>query len=120
VIPKPFCANAGDYVYVSGPVTLHERAVIQHGRYTTSFQAGGRLQVVPIDPSTGQPSGAPYEAVVEQSHNSGIADRQEWVISSLEQRLLPESEAGHGRLHAELSVDAHGRAVGHTTITCGQ
>lgn len=120
VIPKPFCANAGEYVYVSGPVTLSERASNQNGRYTTSFQADGRLEVVPIDPLTGQPTGAPYQAVVAESHSSGIADRQEWAISSLIQRLLPVGEAGHGELHAELTVDAHGRAVGHTTITCGQ
>lgn len=118
VIPKPFCGGPGDYLYVNGPVTLTESATISGTSYTTNFHAAGELTVVPINPLTGEPTGAPYQAVVQQNHQTGISNNGDHVRSHLQQRLLPIAAPGHGKLTAVIKVDSRGIAYASTVADC--
>src|SRR5439155_2986936 len=62
VIPQPFCAPGPNaFLYVVGPVTLEQDVEFtSSGHYVSQFRAAGRLNVTPVDPTTGRPSGATY------------------------------------------------------------
>lgn len=119
VVPKPFCADPGSYVHVSGPVVLRESATIESGTYTSEFSAEGELQVVPVDPVTGA-MGTPYKALVRQHHRTALDDRGDNVSSRIMQILLPARQPGHGQLIATIEVDSRGTAQADTRISCGR
>jgi hypothetical protein len=119
VIPKPFCGGPADYLYVQGPVTLIEHAVLgQGGDYASEFSARGRLQVTPVNPLTGQPLGPTYTAEVTEQHTALLTDRAQRASSHLLQILAPLNVSGHGRLDVRLVVDSRGTAEGRTDVRC--
>lgn len=119
VIPKPFCNSPGDYVYVQGPITLTEFAALgQGGRYTSEFRASGRLDVTPVNPLTGQPSGPTYTADIAERHSSFIGNDGQGAASDKRQALLPPGTSGHGWLHAIIDVDSRGMARNRTDVHC--
>src|SRR6266699_3413332 len=76
VIPQPFCAPGPNaFLYVVGPVTLEQDVELTSaGHYVSQFRAAGRLNVTPVDPTTGRPSGATYGAVVLETHRGILTD----------------------------------------------
>lgn len=115
VIPKPFCAAPGEYVYVSGPIDFSQHIVVTaEGEYTSTFAAQGILQVTPINPLTGQPLGAPYRAQVKANYLNVAGDggtravnfdRQVLRREGLpDQRLVSHLQAGLGSDFANVSI----------------
>jgi hypothetical protein len=91
-IPKPFCAESpADGLYVSGKVHMvHRVRTDGKGRYSSHFVADGTLTVVPISLATGQATGAPYFASVEEMYRSRLTDRDQTAALSAEQSLLAD------------------------------
>lgn len=97
VIPKPFCNDGSEYVYVEGPIDLEQLVTITPElKYQFSFQALGTLTVTPINPSTGEPIGAPLQGNVNERHWGTFLPEQFVVGSRKTQRLLPADAAGAG------------------------
>jgi hypothetical protein len=71
-----------------------------------------------VDPTTGQPSGAPYSAEVMETHLSELTDGFQRASSNLFQALLPVGQSGHGRLDVRLLIDSRGTARGETGLRC--
>jgi hypothetical protein len=121
VIPQPFCATGPDaFLYVVGPVALDQRVEFTPGGdYVGHFEAAGRLNVTPTDPSTGQPIGATYQAVVLETHdgtlNGGVA-----ATAFFTQRiLLPPSAPGHGTFEFGFAVGPDGATRATASTRCG-
>jgi hypothetical protein len=91
-IPKPFCATSpADGLYVSGKVHMVNRVrTDEDGRYSAHFLADGTLTVVPINLATGQVTGAPYLASVEETYRSRLTDRSQTAAMSAVQALLTD------------------------------
>ena len=68
VIPKPFCvAGTTGYLYAAGPIRVRMTSGITDGNYHSEWTAEGTLSLLPFNPLTGQPAGAPYQGdVVER------------------------------------------------------
>lgn len=107
VIPRPFCSTGPlDYVFVSGPVSLEKTVTVgADGGFSSSFQASGRLQVAPVNPLTGEPTAAPYEAEIGEHQESRLDDEGEMVIATVRRTELPQGVAGRGRLQTRLKVE---------------
>ncbi|MGE5927306.1 MAG: hypothetical protein ACM357_08125 [Gemmatimonadota bacterium] len=107
VIPRPFCsAGPLDYVHVAGPVSLEKSVTISaDGSYSSTFAATGRLQVTPVNPLTGEPSGAPYEAEVGEHQESWLDDDGEMILALVRRHELPQGVAGRGRLQTRLRIE---------------
>ena len=105
-IPKPFCVGQGSgYVYVQGPVELRQQVrVTASGEYVRTFNASGRLQITPLDPTTGQPSGETYQAVVEEQHRARFDGVGVDVSSRKMLSETPPIGAARGRLTSWLRV----------------
>lgn len=106
VIPKPFCVGQGSgYVYVQGPVDLHQQVrVTGSGEYVRTFDATGHLNITPIDPTTGQPSGETYQAVVQEQHHARFDGVGADVASRKMQSETPPSSPERGRFSSWLRV----------------
>lgn len=111
VIPKPFCQNGFDnYVYVQGPVHLYQVVNVHtNGVYDFSFRASGELSVLPINPMTQEPTGAPLIAYVRERHAGQQATRHGWLSSLKLQALLPDSTLGSGKQFTGFLVGLNGR-----------
>ena len=110
VIPQPFCGPGPDaFLFVEGPVTLDQQVVLTpSGNYLSHFHAVGHLNVTPVDPTTGQPIGATYRAVVLEDHKGILTDAVS-LTSFLTLRItLPPSALFHGRLELEFAVGQGG------------
>jgi hypothetical protein len=104
VIPKPFCdAGPGDFVLVRGPVTLEQHVDPSDG-YRMSFRARGELSVLPIDLTTGLPSGDPLRARISESQDTEAGDRGGEIRGVIAQYLLPRGEVEAGGLRIEIKV----------------
>jgi hypothetical protein len=91
-IPRPFCSTGpGDFVYVSGSLHMvHRVRTDDEGRYGARFLAAGTLQVVPIDPWSGQPVGEPVVATVWEAHRSLMTDHLQAAALTSVQALLTD------------------------------
>lgn len=120
VIPRPFCAaSPAELVRVRGPVTLRKSVGLAgSGELTSEFHADGRLEITPIDPSTGQPSGATYDAEVQENQTTWLDDATSRVRGHLLRIELPAGQPGHGRLSVVLEVGAAGAAGFRRTESC--
>lgn len=120
VLPRPFCAAApNELVRVRGPVTLRKLVrLTSSGELTSEFHADGRLEITPINPSTGQPSGASYEAEVQENQTTSADDRGNRVRGHVLRIELPAGESGHGRLSVVLDVKPDGAADFRRTESC--
>ena len=104
VIPKPFCSTGPtDFVLVRGPVTL-DHQVDARGDYRATFQAQGDLTVVPVDISTGQPTGSPLRGAVSEWQHSRADDRGGEIKGKVKQMILPADAPGSGSLRVAIDV----------------
>lgn len=106
VIPKPFCASGpADFVLAQGPVTLDQTVTtLPNGELRQVFHADGALLVVPLDISTGLPSGAPMRASVSEDQDTRAGGDGGRVNGLQQQRLLPSSSPDAGSLQIRINV----------------
>ena len=122
VIPQPFCGPVGGaFLYVNGPVTLDQQVVFTpSGNYLSHFHAVGQLAVTPVDPTTGQPIGATYKAIVLEDHKGILTDAVTLSSFVSLQVTLPPSAPFHGRLEFDFAVGPGGVTRATATVRCGQ
>jgi hypothetical protein len=121
LIPQPFCAAGPNaFLYVVGPVTLDQDvAFTSSGNYLSHFHAEGRLKVTPIDPTTGEPMGATYQADVLETH-AGVLTHEVTSSAFFTRRaLLPPSAPFHGTFEFGFAVGPAGIAHATASIHCG-
>lgn len=109
-IPKPFCSSGPyDYVHVTGPVNMRQISIMTPaGNYMFGFVARGNLEVLPVNPMTGEPMGEPLSALVLE-HHAGRLSSNGFRNSSLTfQKLLPSDADGAGWLFKHLRVNSSG------------
>jgi hypothetical protein len=103
-IPKPFCNDGTQWVWVRGPVHFSLRVQINpSGRYLRTQLISGLLDVTPINPFTGLPTGPTVPAVVTEAHSALLTDHygetREFALQSLlaspSQSLSWTLSAGH-------------------------
>ena len=121
VIPQPFCGPGPDaFLYVVGPVTLDQQVVFTpSGNYLSRFHAVGHLDVTPMDPTTGQPIGATYQALVLEDHKGILTDAVSLSTFLALQITLPPSAPFHGRLQLEFAVGPGGVTRATVSVRCG-
>lgn len=92
VIPRPFCsAGPLDYLKVQGPIHfVHDVGTTRFGSYEATFTASGLLDVVPLNPLTGEVTGAPFQARVTERHRSFLTDYKGQAGHVVTQKLLGE------------------------------
>jgi hypothetical protein len=92
-IPKPFCSSGPlDYLKVQGPLHMVQEVHIDDlGRYSTRFETAGVLDVTPVNPLTGQPTGPSYQAVVGETHLSSLSLHRSEAHNTVMQTLLSET-----------------------------
>lgn len=120
LVPKPFCASGPyDYLYVAGPINLREQVVLTpSGNLLAQFHALGHLDLTPIDPLTGEPTGEPYRALVSEHHRAMLTDRQNGATSFQLQIEIPPTGPFRGRLVMHLDVGPHGATSHSLDVTC--
>ncbi|HET9317053.1 MAG TPA: hypothetical protein VFQ51_15785 [Vicinamibacteria bacterium] len=109
VAPRPFCATGpADFVRIQGPVRL---AVETHtnpsGKFSRSYTVAGLLDVTPINPLTGAPTGPTVKAIVSELHSAILTENHGEAAEIVLQSLLaspPQSlswslSAGHSDRH---------------------
>ena len=109
VIPRPFCASGVEYLYVEGPVSLRKTVQVNaDGELTTEFDASGRLRLTPVDPRTGAPTGATYEAEVKDEQVTRFGKHGGRIQGLQVQTELPRNVSGHGQRVIRIKVGASG------------
>ncbi len=121
VIPQPFCAPGPNaFLNVVGPVTLDQDVVVTaSGNYLSHFHAGGRLSVTPIAPTTGQPSGATYQADVLETHTGDLTAGVASASFFTRRALLPPSAPSHGTFEFGFAVGPAGITHATASTRCG-
>jgi hypothetical protein len=120
IVPKPFCASGpADYLLVQGPVSL-EQTIRTHpdGELRERFSARGTLLAVPVDPLSGQPSGVPFRAEVSEDQDSRTTSEGGYLVGLQEQKLLPSSLPGAGRLRIRFRADPGKEPSYSRTVEC--
>lgn len=122
VIPRPFCATGPtDYLLVRGPVDLSKTVRVNgDGALTSEFRASGRLQLLPVDPTTGSPSGEPYEAEVRELQVTRHDDSGGQVTGEAMQMELPQDTPDRGRKIVRIKVGPGGVTGVERDIACKQ
>lgn len=88
-IPKPFCSTGPlDYLKVKGPLRfVHVVETSPSGRQAAWFSATGTLEVVPVNPLSGEPTGPAFPAEVREWHHSSLDDRSAQASQRVRQVL---------------------------------
>jgi hypothetical protein len=109
-VPKPFCsAGPQDYIYVAGPVNMHQISELTaDGAYTVQFRAQGTLSVTPINPFTGEPLAEPFTAYVRERHSGHMNNSVASASMLMFQKLTPASAPGAGQLFSLLLWHSNG------------
>jgi hypothetical protein len=119
VIPRPFCAQGAEYLYVEGPVSLEKTVrVSDAGELTTEFHASGHLRLTPVNPATGAPAGPTYEAEVKEEQVSRFGKQGGMVRGLQVQTELPRNVPGHGERVVRIKVGALGPDLYKRDIDC--
>jgi hypothetical protein len=119
VIPRPFCAQGAEYLFVEGPVSLEKTVQVSDaGELTTEFHASGRLRLTPVDPRTGAPAGPTYEAEVKEEQVSRFGKQGGMVRGLQVQTELPRNVSGHGERVIRIQVGALGPDLYKRDIDC--
>ena len=121
MVPQPFCGpEGGAFLYVNGPVTFDQQVVFTpSGNYLSHFHAVGQLAVTPVDPTTGQPVGATYKAIVLEDHKGILTDAVTLTSFVSLQVTLPPSAPFHGRLEFDFAVGPGGVTRATASVRCG-
>lgn len=83
-IPKPFCTDGTQWVRVQGPVHFALRVQLNpSGHYLRTVLISGLLDITPVDPLTGQPTGPTAQAFVFEDHRGMLTDNYAEVSWSL-------------------------------------
>jgi hypothetical protein len=119
-VPMPFCSDGPyDYVYVTGNVELRQTTTLsEDGRFQSSFHAHGSLNVLPVNPLTGEPAGETMSAMVREYHSARLDDRQVHAASWVFQQLHPMSNPDAGRIFRRLIVGQPGITAFKELETC--
>jgi hypothetical protein len=88
------------------------------GDLTSEFDAEGRLQLTPVDPGTGLPTGSSYEAEVKDHQVSRFDERGGQVDGLQVQTELPRNVSGHGQRVIRLNVGLRGADKYRKDIDC--
>ena len=119
VIPKPFCATGTTgYLYASGPIVVRMRSGISEGNYRSEWTGQGTLSLLPFNPATGQPAGAPYQAVVSERMNSDMTPGTAGAEHFSDQRELPDDGTTRGVQLMQLRAREDGRDIFTLDISC--
>jgi hypothetical protein len=120
VIPRPFCAGGGtEFLYVTGPVTLTQRVVFTpSGNFSSQYHAKGMLDVVQINPATGDPLSEPYRAHVNQHGRSIINDEVNMVNDIQLQAEIRPGGRERGQLMLNMRIGPHGAGEVSGSATC--
>lgn len=122
VIPKPFCLAGAPspYLHVTGNVRLTLRTSQQaDGGFDQEMRAGGRLTLTPVDPSTGQPVGTPYQAKVSEFQNGRIGPQGAAIQGMQHQLEIPAGGPGRGQLQIKIKVGTEGAPRFERKVVCG-
>jgi hypothetical protein len=119
VIPKPFCMQSPlDYLYVTGPVTMHQQVTVSaSGNFTSQFKAVGKLVLTPINPVTRE-MGEPYRANVNE-HHKGIYTDKVQLTSQMQIQALIKPGAGE-RFVSTLNVGPGSADFASLEVRCAQ
>jgi hypothetical protein len=121
VIPKPFCVAGAPSpaLYVSGPVRFEQMLnLTPSGNFISQFHATGRLELTPVDPSTGQPVGDTYEARVREHYRTIMTDGATLVSNVSLQIELPPGGPGRGRLMVTVRLGPGASDVASMDLRC--
>jgi hypothetical protein len=101
-------------------VTLNQQVIFTpSGNYISQFHAEGHLSVTPVDPTTGQPIGATYQALVLEDHKGILTDAVSLSSFFTLRITLPPSAPFRGRLEFAFSVGPSGVTQQTATVRCG-
>jgi hypothetical protein len=118
VVPRPFC-GPGEYLFLQGPVDLRKDVrVSPSGALVSEFHASARLQLTPVDPSTGTPTGESYGAEVSDQQVTRYDDSGGQAEQIVKQTELPQGEPGRGRRSFRLKVGPAGVTLFDQNIVC--
>ena len=110
VIPKPFCvAGTTGYLYASGPIRVRMHSGIDGKNYRSEWSGTGTLTLVPFNPITGQPAGAPYQGKVNVNNSTELTDGNSSVDFKSDQREVPDTDATRGSRVEHLRVREEGK-----------
>lgn len=99
-----------DYVFVTGPAHLRLRAGIdEQGNYFYHKLLGGQFGLVPVNPLTGLPTGAPYTGVVSERGEGILTDAFSDASSSRTRREIPATGPFRGVLREALRAGTLGQ-----------
>ena len=116
VIPKPFCAQPGELIKVTGPVQVSQVVTVSSkGVLESKTLSKGTLTVQSFDPRTGA-LGAPVSAEVEEEYEAEVEDSKHKTTSKGKQELLG---AIRQVLETELEVGWDGTTFFHAAQSCG-
>lgn len=120
-VPRPFCSSGPlDYVYVAGTIDLRQITEVKtDGSYHVVFKAKSTLSVTPVNPLTGEPSGAGMTAAVSEQHTGLLDDTRCSAGSWIYQVLTPEDNSDASSLFRRLRAGNVGRLVWEEVISCG-
>jgi hypothetical protein len=112
VFGRPFCARGPfDIVLVQGPIDFNlQVSVNAAGNLSSHGSASGEVMVTPIDPMTMLPSGAPFRALIRNTHITGVGPQGANVNAIVERLALPPSKEGHGSFMTNLVTSPNGGA----------
>lgn len=117
-VPRPFCATGpGDVLYITGPVAFETTVVVDRcGRFSYRQSYTGDLLALPIDATTGQPVGAPFEGSVWGRQN-GQLSRFSGRVMAMDKKLTMES-GGAQLQFVNLRIREGGRAMYRSFESC--
>jgi hypothetical protein len=120
VIPRPFCTGDGqDYLYVTGLITINQQVVFTpSGNFMSHFQARGHLDVVQVNPMTGQPLSEPYRAHVVQNQHNVLTHAGSMMSDLLIQTEIRPGGGEKGQLKSVLRVGPTGVASTSLEVSC--
>ena len=117
VIPKPFCAAAGELVRVDGPLRLtQEVAVSPDGVLSSQTFAEGTLRIRTFDPSTGT-LGPEMHAEIRDHYHTRIGDDGDLAQSARHQLLVPGGGSTE-QLQAQLLIGSDSPPIARVSEIC--
>jgi hypothetical protein len=122
LIPKPICLETPyDALLVQGPLSFTQHVVVApSGNYLSTFQLRGHLDLTPIDGLTGEPSGPPYQAQINEQHHAILTDHVTLAASFNMQIEIPSSGPFRGSIVTRVSVGPGNASFSDVTIRCGK